>query len=64
MVGQKEEQRAKDIPGKKRGSLDMVMSVLKAQNGMRAELELDVMCGGWLTWNGSLPENEVFYQMS
>ena len=43
MVGRNEEQRAKDIPGKKRGCLDIAMSVLKAQNGMRAELELNVM---------------------
>ena len=64
MVGKKEEHRAKDIPGKKLGCLDMVKSVLKAQNGMRAELVLDVIWGGWLTWKGSLPDNNVFSQIS
>ena len=43
------------IPGRVRLFFEMFKSVLKAQNGMNAELQVDIKCGGWLAWDGSPP---------
>ena len=55
-MGRKEEQRGKFIPGTANELSPMLKLVLKAQNGMSAELQLDVKWGGWLTWLESSPE--------
>ena len=43
MVGRKEEQRGKVILGKEKLFLETSKSVLKAQNGMNAELHVELM---------------------
>ena len=70
-MGRKEEQRGKFIPGTAKELSLMLKLVLKAQNGMNAELQLDVKWGGWLTWVESSSENDksiirlsVIYLMS
>ena len=42
VVGRKEVQRGKSVPSRKEGVFEKLRSVLKAQNGINAELKLDV----------------------
>ena len=58
IAGAKEEQRGKVMPGNVEGFAEMFNSVLKAQKGMNAELQLEVRWGGWLEFKNSFPENE------
>ena len=54
-MGIKEEQMGKDMPGKVRWLLELFKSVLYAQNGTKAELQLEARWGGWLTLEGLSP---------
>ena len=48
------------MPGNINGFSEMFKSVLKAQKGMNAELQLEVIWGGWLEFKDSFPENIYF----
>ena len=52
----KEEQRGKVRPGKSTGFFETFKSALKAQNGIREELQLEVKCGGWIDCEGFFPD--------
>ena len=49
LAKKEEEEKEKGIPGKARVFSEKFKSVLKAQNGMKAELQVKIRCGGWLT---------------
>ena len=55
MVGRKEEQRGKVRPGKVKLFLEKFKLVLQAQKGMRAEVQVDEMCTGWLIVDSGSP---------
>ena len=48
MVGRKEEHRGKVRLGKVKLFLEKFKLVLKAQKGMKAEVQVDEKCTGWL----------------
>ena len=48
------------IPGSSRAFWEKFKSVWYAQKGINAELQVEVKWGGWLTWDGLFPENEIF----
>ena len=63
-MGRNEEQRGKDIPWGAKEFCEKSKSVLKAQKGIRAELQAVFRWGGWLTLEESFPEEKIIQLVS